>query len=73
MKKRDYEKLLDDLKITSKVLKIIKEENNPDNRKFACGLAEDMINRIFRDVKMVYDANHEEGDNSTDGGSLEDN
>lgn len=70
MLKRDYERILDDLKIVSKIVKIIRDENNPENKKFTCSLAEDVINRIFRDVKEVYDATHPQNDTTSYGGIL---
>lgn len=54
MTQRDYEKVLDDLKLVSKSIKIVRDENNPENRKFACGLTEDLVNRIYRDVTEMY-------------------
>jgi len=70
MLKRDYERILDDLKIVSKIIKIIRDENNPENKRFTCSLAEDVINRIFRDVKEVYDATQSPNDNTSYGGVL---
>lgn len=55
MTQRDYEKVLDDLKLVSKSIKIVRDENNPDNRRFACGLTEDLVNRIYRDITEMYD------------------
>ena len=49
----DYEKLLDNLKLISKSIKIIRDENNPENRRFACGLTEDLVDHLFRDIKEV--------------------
>jgi len=51
--KYDFEKLLDDIKLISKSIKIIRDENNPDNRNYACGLANDLISRLFRDIKEM--------------------
>lgn len=55
LNKFQYEKILDDLKLITKSVKIIREENNPDNRKYACGLTEDLINRLYRDITEMKD------------------
>ena len=49
----DYEKLIDNLKLISKSIKIIRDENNPENRRFACGLTEDLVDHLFRDIKEI--------------------
>jgi len=49
----DYQKLLDNLKLISKSIKIIRDENNPDNRKFACGLTEDLVDHLYRDIREI--------------------
>lgn len=46
-----YEKLLDDIKLISKAVKIVRDENNPENRKYACGLVEDLVNRLYDDMQ----------------------
>jgi len=53
IEKYDFEELLDDLKLISKSIKIIRDENNPDNRNYACGLANDLISRLYRDIKEM--------------------
>ena len=52
-KKYDSTKLLDDIKIISKSVRIVKEENNPDNRKYACGVVEDLLNRLWNDISEM--------------------
>lgn len=51
----DYEKLLDDIKLISKSVRIIAGENNPMNREFAWGLTQDLIDRLFRDISEMRD------------------
>ena len=41
--KYDYEKLLDDIKLISKAIRIVRDENDPVNRSLACGLVKDML------------------------------
>ena len=48
--KYDSTKLLDDIKLISKAVKIARDENNQDNRKYACGLIEDLLNRLYNDI-----------------------
>jgi hypothetical protein len=55
LEKYDFEKLLDDIKLISKTIKIITDENNPENRKYACGLADDLVSRLYRDLKEMRD------------------
>jgi hypothetical protein len=45
-----FDKLLDDIKIVSKAIKIAKEEHNPVNRVYACNLVNDLLLRLSRDV-----------------------
>ena len=54
IEKYDYEKLVDNLKLLSKSIKIVRDENNPENRKYACGLANDLIDHMFRDIKEIF-------------------
>ena len=54
--KYDYEKLLDDLKLISKSVKIIRDENYKKKREFACGLTENLITRLFRDIKEMHES-----------------
>ena len=61
LKKYDVEKLLDDLKLVSKSVKIVTDENNQDNRRFAYGLTEDLINRLYRDIQEMADKEPEKG------------
>ena len=53
LKKYDEEKLYDNLKLISKAIKIVRDENNPENRKFACGLVEDLVDHLYRDIKEI--------------------
>lgn len=55
LEKYDYEKLLDDIKLISKSIHIVRDENNPVNRNYACGLVEDLVTRLYRDIKEMHD------------------
>jgi len=68
LNKYDFEKLLDDIKLISKSIKIIADENNPDNRRYACGLAEDLVSRMYRDIKEMSDVQRTDGH----GGKIQD-
>lgn len=50
----DYTKLLDDIKLISRSTKIIVQESNKKKREFAGLLTEDLITRLFRDVKEMH-------------------
>jgi hypothetical protein len=48
-----FNKLLDDIKIISKAVKILRDEHNPESRKYACNLVNDLLLRLSRDVDDV--------------------
>ena len=50
LKNNDYSKLLDNIKLISKSIKIVRDENNPSNRAFACTLVNDLLIRFGRDL-----------------------
>lgn len=50
---KSFEILLDDIKLISKSIQIVKEENNPENRKYACSLTEDLVNRLYTDILQL--------------------
>jgi len=52
-KKYDATKLLDDIKIISKIVKISRDENNPENRNFDCSVVEDLLNRLYNDINEM--------------------
>jgi hypothetical protein len=49
----EFNSLLDQLKHISKLIKIIRDENNADNRRYACALGEDLLNHLYRDLVTV--------------------
>ena len=53
--KYDYEKLLDDLKLLSRSVKIVVEEKNYTKRKFNALLTENLMTRLFRDIKEMHE------------------
>lgn len=48
-----FDKLLDDIKIISKAVKILRDEHNPDSRFYNCGLVNDLLIRLTRDVEEI--------------------
>ena len=53
LNKTDYERLLDDIKLISRSVKIIRDEDDFEKRKFAFCLSEDLINRLYEDIKNM--------------------
>lgn len=53
LEKYDFEKLLDDIKLISRSVGIILNENDPENRKRAGLLTEDLVSRLYRDLKEM--------------------
>lgn len=53
--KYDYEKLLDDIKLISRSIKIITEEANAEKRKYVSKLTEDLVTRLYRDIKEMHE------------------
>jgi hypothetical protein len=50
MTKNEYNDLLDDIKLIAKAVKVMGDENDQIKRKYAMGLVEDLVNRLFSDV-----------------------
>ncbi len=53
--KYDFEKLIDDLKLISKSGKIVRDENNKEKRYYNHQLLDDLITRLFRDIKEMHE------------------
>ena len=51
--KYDHDKLLFDLEIIKDSVQIVRDENNPVNREFACGLVEKLVNKLFSDMQEM--------------------
>lgn len=49
----DKTKILDDLKILSKAIQVLADENNDGKRQFAKGLAIDIANRLANDIEEM--------------------
>ncbi|MHA1844455.1 MAG: hypothetical protein ACTSWG_03160 [Candidatus Helarchaeota archaeon] len=49
----DAQKLLDDIKIISKSVNIARKENNPENKNYAFGLTENLLNRLANDIQEM--------------------
>ena len=52
----NFNRLLDDIKIISKAVKIARDEHNPDNRIYACNLVNDLLLRLSRDMEDINPA-----------------
>lgn len=59
--KYDYEKLLDDLKLISRSCRIVRDEKNQTKRIFAHQLTDDLMTRIFRDIKEMHEIARQNG------------
>lgn len=57
----DTEKLLDDIKLISKTVKLIKVEDNLETRKYVGGLIEDLLNRLYRDIREMRGNDYQNG------------
>ena len=53
--KYDYEKLLDDIKLISRTACLLFLEKNNDNKTRAFQLFEDLITRLYRDIKEMHE------------------
>lgn len=51
--KNELEPLLDDVKLISKACKVMGDENDQLKRKYALGLVEDLVNRLFHDLEKL--------------------
>jgi len=49
----EFNSLIDQLKHISKILKIIRDENNPENRRYAVELGADLLDHLYRDLVGV--------------------
>jgi hypothetical protein len=53
LSKLEFNSLIDQLKHVSKILKIIRDENNPENRRYACELGADLLDHLYRDLVTI--------------------
>jgi len=53
LSKLEFDSVLDQLKHLAKIIKIIRDENNESNRRYACGLGEDLLNHLYRDLVTI--------------------
>lgn len=51
----NFEKLLDDIKLISRSVKIIINENDQAKRDFAGLLTDNLITRLYRDIKEMHE------------------
>ena len=57
----DMTKVLDDLKLISKAIRVVADENDQTKRLYARGLAQDLLDRLWNDVKEMQDINEKNG------------
>jgi hypothetical protein len=50
---QDYKKLLFDIDIIKDGVQIMRDENNIDNRNFACSLIEKLVNKLYNDMEEM--------------------
>lgn len=51
--KKELEPLLDDIKLIAKAVKVMGDENDQIKRKYAMGLVEDLVNRLYQDMEKL--------------------
>lgn len=51
--KKECDYLLDDIKLISKAVKVMGQENDQIKRGFAMGLVEDLVNRLYNDMNEL--------------------
>lgn len=51
--KKELEPLLDDIKLISKAVKVMGDENDQTKRKFAMGLVSDLVDRLYADMSNL--------------------
>ena len=51
----DFQKLIDDIKLISRSIKIVVEEDDYTKRKFDALLTENLMTRLFRDIKEMHE------------------
>ena len=51
--KKELEQLLDDVKLISKAVKVMGNENDQIKRQYALGLVEDLMNRLYSDLQNL--------------------
>jgi hypothetical protein len=50
---QDYERLLFDIDIIKDGVQIMRDENNINNRNFACSLIEKLVNKLYNDIQEM--------------------
>lgn len=53
--KSDKERLLDDIKLIAKAVKVMGDENDQKKREYALGLVSDLVNRLYSDMTEIED------------------
>ena len=57
--KNELEPLLDDIKLISKAVKVMGQENDQIKRVFAMGLVQDLVDRLFNDMNKLVQYGHD--------------
>jgi hypothetical protein len=52
---QDYERLLFDIDIIKDGVQIMRDENNINNRNFACSLIEKLVNKLYNDIQEMME------------------
>jgi len=60
IKKVDYEKILDDLKLIAKASKVVCDENDQIKRSYAFGLLSDLVDRLYTDISVAHNPKNEQ-------------
>jgi len=53
LQKEEFEQLLDDIKIISRAVKVVANENNDTKRQFAKLLVSDLVDRLYNDLRKM--------------------
>ncbi|MEK6880628.1 MAG: hypothetical protein AABY22_13510 [Nanoarchaeota archaeon] len=54
---KEIEPLLDDVKLIARACKIACDENDQLKRKYAFGLVNDLVDRLFKDMSLLKESN----------------
>ena len=55
LEKYDFEKLLDDIKLISRSIHVVIEEEDIKKRKYAGLLTENLLTRLYRDIREMHE------------------
>ena len=55
LNKKQYEQILDDIKIIAKASKVVTDENDQNKRQYAFGLLSNLVDRLYSDIKEMLE------------------